>query len=99
MMKFAFHPEAETELRQAIEYYEERDQTLGQQFAIEVYAAVERAAAHPGMWPLVATGVRRCLVRRFPYGVLYHQDEATDEVLILAVMHLHREPNYWMHRN
>lgn len=87
------------EFRLAIDYYEEREKTLGHQFAVEVYAAVERAAAYPAMWPLIDEGIRRCLVRRFPYGVMYQHDEGKGELLILAVMHLHREPLYWAHRN
>lgn len=52
-----------------------------------------------GMWPFIEGGVRRCLVRRFPYRIVYHHDESNAELLILAVMHLHREPYYWVHRN
>lgn len=47
-MRHSFHPEAQTEFRFAIDYYEEREKTLGYQFAAEVYAAIERAIAHPG---------------------------------------------------
>lgn len=98
-MRYSFHPEAQEELRLAINYYEVRETTLGYQFAIEVYAAIERTAAHPEIWPVIEGGVRRCLVRRFPYGIVYHHDEGNDELFILAVMHLHREPHYWTHRN
>jgi hypothetical protein len=40
-MRYSFHPEAQSELRLAIDYYEDREKTLGYQFAIEVFAAVE----------------------------------------------------------
>jgi plasmid stabilization system protein ParE len=98
-MRYSFHPEAKTEFQRAIDYYEERDKTLGHQFAVEVYATIERVAANPGMWPVIEDGIRRCLVRRFPYGIVYHHDEGNNESVILAVMHLHREPYYWAHRN
>ncbi|MBP1149852.1 hypothetical protein JOD69_001689 [Methylocaldum sp. RMAD-M] len=48
-MRYSFHPEAQMEFRLAIDYYEEREKTLGYQFATEVYAAIERTTAHPGM--------------------------------------------------
>jgi len=48
---------------------------LGYQFAIEIFAAVERIKANPGMWPVLDGQVRRCLVHRFPYGVIYSVDE------------------------
>ncbi len=71
---------------------------LGYQFAIEIFAAVERIKANPGMWPVLDDQVRRCLVHHFPYGVIYSVDEQKSELLILAVMHLHRQPGYWSER-
>ncbi len=65
-MRYSFHPEAREEFRLAIDYYEERETTLGYQFAAEVYAAIERTSAHPEMWPFIEEGIRRSLVRRFP---------------------------------
>jgi hypothetical protein len=71
---------------------------LGYQCAIEIVAAVERIKANPGMWPIMDHQVRRCLVHRFPYSVIYSVDEQKSELLILAVMHLHRQPGYWSDR-
>ena len=71
---------------------------LGYQFAIEIVAAVERIKANPGIWPILDDQVRRCLVHRFPYRVIYSIDEQKSELLILAVMHLHRQPGYWSER-
>jgi hypothetical protein len=53
-------------------------------------------ADYPFMWPEVDVEVRRCLVHRFPYGVLYSIEP--DGIFILAVMHLNRDPDYWKHR-
>ena len=71
---------------------------LGYQFAIEIFAAVERIKANSGMWLILYDQVRRCLIHRFPYGVIYSVDEQKSELLILAVMHLHRQPGYWSER-
>jgi len=95
-MRYSFHPEAEAEFNNAIEYYEECEKSLGYDFAIEVDSAIERAASHPKAWPLIEDEIRRALVRRFPYGVLY--SEEAEELFIIAVMHLHRDPDYWKHR-
>lgn len=46
-MNFFFHPEAEEEFLAAIDYYEEREENLGLDFALEVYAAIGRATEHP----------------------------------------------------
>ena len=48
-MKYSFHPEAEAEFVQAIEYYEECEAGLGYDFAVEVYSAIERTMAYQGL--------------------------------------------------
>lgn len=95
-MSFRFHPYAEAELSDAIQYYEDVESGLGQDFAVEVYLAIQRAIAYPRAWMVLAGEVRRALVRRFPYGVLYSEER--DGILIVAVMHLHRAPGYWSER-
>ena len=96
-MSYAFHPEAEAELVGAIAYYNECQPGLGQDFAVETYAVIERILAYPKAWPVLEEDVRRCQTSRFPYGVLYAIDG--DLIFILTVMHLHREPEYWKHRH
>lgn len=95
-MRYAFHPEAETELVKAVEYYEEREQGLGHDLAVEVYSTLERIRAQPKAWPIMKEGIRRSLVRRFPYAILYSEEK--DVIFVLAVMHLRREPDYWKER-
>lgn len=97
-MQILFHPQAQAELNCDISHYEASEPSLGYQFAIEVYAAVERIKANSHLWPLLNDEVRRCLVHRFPYGVIYSIDDLQSTVLILAVMHLHRKPGYWSER-
>lgn len=95
-MNFAFHPDAEAEFNHAIDYYESIEVGLGCDFAIEVYATIQRTLAFPKAWTILQDDVRRSLVRRFPYGILY--SEESDKLFILAVMNLHQEPGYWLQR-
>jgi len=81
-MKYAFHPEAEAEFLDAIDYYEGCEIGLGYDFAIEVHSAIENILSLPNAWTLLEDDVRRCQVRRFPYGIIYSQDG--DVVLIHA---------------
>ena len=96
-MNFSFHPEAEQEFYAAINYYERNKPNLGYDFSIEVVSAIQNALDYPTAWPILEDDVRRCLTNRFPYGILYAIEK--DEVFILAVMHLHRDPDYWKHRH
>ena len=95
-MTFFFHPEAEKELNLAIKYYENIKPALGYDFALEVYATIKRSVKYPKAWSLLEGNIRRSLVRKFPYGVLY--TERSDGLYILAVMDLHRKPDYWKER-
>jgi hypothetical protein len=95
-MSYRFHPEAAAELDLSIDYYESIELGLGYDFALEVYETIQRVLDFPKAWPALDGDVRRSLVRRFPYGVLY--SEENDGILIVAVMNLHRAPDYWKHR-
>lgn len=95
-MEYSFHPAAETELDTAVDYYESIQPGLGIDLAEEVQQAIIRAVEYPQAWSFMRKPVRRSLVKRFPYGVLYVEKE--HEILILAVMNLHREPFYWEKR-
>jgi toxin ParE1/3/4 len=95
-MKWSFHPEAETEFHEAIDYYEGGESGLGEDFAIEVHTAIQNILTYPEAWPTLEGDIRRCLTSRFPYGVLYSIE--AEGIFILAVMHLHRNPDYWKHR-
>jgi len=96
-MNFQFHPVAEIELNEAISYYEKVNKGLGFDFAIEANLAIQRALSLPKAWAEIDVNIRRSLLARFPYGILY--TETDKGIYILAVMNLHRQPNYWKHRS
>ena len=95
-MKSARHPEAREELLAAIDYYNEAEPGLGMAFYSEVEAAIGLIENYPDLWTEIADNIRRCLVRRFPFAVLYSQEAG--RVFIYAIMHTKREPNYWRSR-
>ncbi len=96
-MSFSFHPEAEKEFNAAIDYYESVEPGLGYDFALEVYSAIERSVDFPRAWAVLEDDVRRSLVRRFPYGIVYSEEK--NGIFVLAVMNLHRKPGYWKRRS
>ena len=95
-MKYSFHEAAEREFFSAIEYYEECQPDLGLRFSEEVYATIERICKYPNAWTPIDTKTKRCLTNKFPYGILYRITEKN--IRIMAVMHLHRKPDYWTDR-
>lgn len=92
--------EAEAEMAEAARWYESHRVGLGREFVAAVDAAVARIGENPRMGsptPGVADEtVRRGVVRRFPYHVVYI--EVSDRLQILAVAHDRRRPAYWVGR-
>ena len=95
-MAFSFHPEADEEFLAAAQYYEECERGLGADFMIEVYSAIQKIIDYPTAWTCLESDVRRYLVNRFPFAILYSIESS--EIFILAIMNLHRDPDYWKHR-
>jgi plasmid stabilization system protein ParE len=95
-VRHEFHPEAALEFEHAVQFYNRRGSNLGLRFAREVRTTIQRIVATPERWRLLEEDVRRCLVRVFPYSVLYTVE--VDSILIVAVAHSKRQPGYWRRR-
>ncbi len=95
-MKYTFHPEALIEFSEAALYYSMKGSGLGLAFYTEVENAIQRIVENPTLYRTIEDDIRRCLTKRFPYGILYSIEE--DYVLIIAVMHCSRKPSYWKDR-
>jgi plasmid stabilization system protein ParE len=95
-VRIEFHPEALAEFEDAARYYANCRDGLELRFIACVEFALSHIQKTPGRWRIFEDDVRRCLTRVFPYAVLYTIEP--DYILIIAVMHCHREPGYWRHR-
>jgi len=95
-MKVQFLDPARTEFMEAVAYYGDQEEGLGLEFSAEVGKALERILRYPEAWPLISKRTRRCRISRFPYGIIYQIRQ--DTLVIVAVMHLHREPHSWRTR-
>ena len=93
-MEVIFLKVAEAELEQAIHYYESEQCSLGLRFKLEVQRTLQRIVEYPMVYqPL------RCLIARFPYAIIYQYKQSSTEILVVAIAHLHRKPDYWLSRN
>lgn len=87
---------AQQELREAVDGYAKQAPGLGGAFLIEVLRAFALIEQYPDAWHPLTPSVRRCRLRRYPYGVIYAKVDSA--ILVLAVAHLHRRPGYWRDR-
>lgn len=95
-MKVRFISPANLELDEAVMYYDHQLPGLGFRFFQEVSAAIERIRLMPEAWTKVGELTRRCMLKGFPYALLYVME--TDEILITAVAHLHRDAEHYEDR-
>jgi plasmid stabilization system protein ParE len=95
-MTVAFLPIAKTELDDAVEYYDLELPGLGQRFKEEVRSALKRISVFPEAWSLIRPGIRKCIMHKFPYNILYTIEE--ESIVVLALAHHHRNPEYWIER-
>ena len=95
-MRLRFIKSARDELDGVIRYYNGERGGLGDEFKAEVDAALDRIQFWPSAWSRVSSSARLCKTKRFPYGIVYSVEE--DEIVVIAVAHLHRSPSYWKKR-
>jgi len=96
MYSVDIHPDVYAELEHSRAWYEERATNLGTEFLKKVDQAIETVRESPAFQD-ENRGIRRYLVHRFPYGLIYR---IRDHVIqVIAVTHLRRHPDYWRVRD
>ncbi len=96
MTPVVFHDEAQAEMIGEAEWYNRQQARVGEEFLDEVDIALERISATPDAFGVFRGKVQYLRLHRFPYAVLYYR--RPEDVFIVALMHLHREPDYWIER-
>lgn len=89
-------PAAEAEIGEAFSWYFERSPLAADAFRTETFQAIDGLTTDALMWPEVEDGIRRHILRHFPYTVIYETQGNT--VTVLAVAHQRRKPGYWRNR-
>src|SRR2546422_840051 len=89
-------PEAEEDMADAKGWYSRKRRGLAERFLLCVEEALDRIRLIPKAATEVVPGIRRVVVRRFPYGVFYRIDP--DQIAILADYHSKRDPRGWQER-
>lgn len=89
-------PEAEADAAEAFGYYEEQVSGLGHDFLAILEQQLERIGENPLQYQAVHRGVRRAIMRRFPYAVFYIVEG--DAAIVLSVGHQARHPDHWRER-
>lgn len=95
-MRILVSPEARDEYQDAVRYYEQQFPGLGARLTEELRAALRRMSSWPLAFSVERGDIRRVLLERFPYKILYSIE--ADHLYVIAIAHQHREPDYWSKR-
>lgn len=95
-MNVIFDDLANEEFNDAVEYYEFQVEGLGKRFKEEIKRALRTIKRFPEIGVVEEGDIRRYILHKFPYKILYSIEK--DYIYIIAIAHMHREPNYWIKR-
>ncbi len=100
MASYGFHPDALLEYAEATAYYlREASPEVAERFVATVESGISALLSAPDRWRIVAEpGIRRYVFSRFPYVLYYQWEEEQERIILYAVMHSSREPDYWKDR-
>ncbi len=96
MNPLILRPEAAADVEEACRWYEARRQGLGDEFLDVVGEAIEYIGTRNESAPIVHRDLRRQLLKRFPYGILYRVIHG--QVVVLGCFHARRTPRVWRPR-
>jgi toxin ParE1/3/4 len=89
-------PPSDTELQDAIDFYDDQMDGLGDRFYQSFLKTIRHIEAEPELWRKVGENTRRINISRFPYLILYVQHH--EDILVTCIAHQHRDPPYYMNR-
>ena len=96
MPNIVFHPDIEYEVKASFDWYQNQALGLGDDFLTELEIAYQAIVELPDTWPKFQNDLRRFLLSKFPFSVIYQTKQKV--IYILAVMHNSRKPGYWNER-
>jgi toxin ParE1/3/4 len=96
MIGYRFLSAAEEEMSEAAVFYDAASVGLGSDFLEDLQQTVDALRAHPEMGVPVGRGLRRVLLHRFPFSLIYSVEP--DAILVVSVAHHRQRPGYWKSR-
>jgi toxin ParE1/3/4 len=84
---------AENDIIQAFNWYNDRLTGLGNEFLSSINEAIELISQSPESYPMIYKNIRRILVKRFPFSILFINEES--RIVVIAVFHFKRNPTSW----
>ena len=97
MRSIIFTSFAQKEVVEALDWYERESSGLGRKFGTAIEESIQRIRDNPGQFPIVRRNIRRALLNRFPYALMFIV-KADETVSVIACFHGSRDPMKWRER-
>lgn len=93
MISVKFLELAQSELDDVFEAYEYQKENLGYDFIEETINTLILIKSYPEIWPKSSSHTQRCLVKGFPYGIIYQKVDGI--IFVVAIVNLRKKPIHW----
>jgi mRNA-degrading endonuclease RelE of RelBE toxin-antitoxin system len=87
-----FHPKAEKEYLESVEWYEDALIGLGDEFVDEIENTINRINSNPLLFPIKKFQMREAVVKKFPFVIVFQLKQKEKQIFILSVFHTSRNP-------
>jgi len=87
---------ADAEVEEIHAWYDAHQVGLGEEFRAELRRVMDEIGKSPRMFAVAFDQIRRVMLRRFPYFLLY--EVFPDVVVVFGVIHGARDPRFWLMR-
>ena len=91
--------EAESDIQEAVEWYENQRGGLGFEFALAFEESLQFLETNPKIYAAVYKEVRSVSMKKFPYSIFFIISDSENEVKVFAVVHTSRNPDIWQTRS
>ena|SRR5258705_13352192 len=96
MRRLVLRLQARSEIAEAADWYERQGVGLGDDFLRAVGVTISSIHRNPEQYQRIRGRMRRAVLRRFPYSVVYMLTD--DEIVVVGCVHGRRDPKRWQER-
>ncbi len=89
---------ASDDLTETLGWYKDQSDGLEKRFITEMSKILKRMEIFPKTFPIDYLQIRKALLKKFPYKILYFIDESKQEIHVIGVVHQSRHPDFWKNR-
>ncbi len=82
------------EAQDAYDYYENKQEGLGEKFKVELSNSIDSISENPKYNRRIKNNIRQCLLNKFPFVVIFEIMEEKDIVIVYSIFHTSRNPKH-----